>query len=67
MQFINGKAEIKHGRKIAAKIYHRPTYYQVHNIKATFAPGLPYCLEIKGMARECETLDKAIFYLNKYL
>ena len=67
MQFINGKAEIKQGRKILAKIIDRPTFYKLNNIPATFAPGLPYMLEFKGMARECKSLEEAKFFLNKYI
>jgi hypothetical protein len=67
MQFTQGKAEIKKGRRVVAKIYDRPTYYKAHKIPSQHAEKYPYSLELRGIARECETLEEAIFYLNKYL
>jgi hypothetical protein len=67
MQFTQGKAEIKKGGRVVAKIYDRPTYYKAHKIPSQHAEKYPYSLELRGIARECETLEEAIFYLNKYL
>ena len=67
MQFTQGKAEIKKSGRVVAKIYDRPTYYKAHQIPSQHAEKYPYSLELRGIARECETLEEAIFYLNKYL
>ncbi len=67
MQFTQGKAEIKKSGRVVAKIYDRPTYYKAHQIPSQHAEKYPYSLELRGMSRECETLEEAIFYLNKYL
>ena len=68
LTFKHGAAEIKRGRKIIATIFNRAEFYAFHRIKNRFSEQYPYSLEIKGVGiRECESLDDAIFHLNKYV
>lgn len=58
-----GKIEIKDGRKIIARIYNRPVFFEGKNIR--YPSHYPYNLELPhmGLSRECETLEE----VNKYL
>jgi len=66
LQFIEGKAIIKNGRKTVAKIYDRKVFYTANNIPLSYSPKFPFSLEMNAGIRECESLEDAIFYLNKY-
>jgi hypothetical protein len=66
IQFINGKAEIKQGRKVLAKIFDKPVFYAAHNIQSGYS--FPYSLEISGIGiRECSSLQEVLEQLNKYV
>lgn len=66
INFVNGRAIIKLGKKIIAKIYDRRVYYQFHNIKSGYSEKYPYSLEINIGSRECEDLNEAILFIKKY-
>lgn len=68
LNFKNGKATIKRGRKIIAKAFHLPVFFakfpELYKHRETFS------LEIKlgagWVKRDCETLDEVEFFINKY-
>jgi len=62
LNFINGKALIKAGRKTIAKIYNRPIFFA--GLKIAWNPRFPYSVEVNGMAAECVNLDDAIELLR---
>lgn len=67
LHFIKGKAEIKKGRKVIAKVYYRPDFYREHNIKSQFSEKYPYSIEINGVGhRECESLKEALSKIEEY-
>lgn len=62
---VKGKAEIKEGRKIIAKIYDRAVFFKEHKITSGFSH--PYSIEIPGVgSRECDTLQECIDKINEY-
>lgn len=66
LEFINGQAIIKKGRKIFAKIYDKPVFYQINKINSGYS--LPYQLEIIGLgARECKDLAEVEEMILKYI
>ena len=65
VKFENGKAVLRAGRKIVAKIYDRAVFYRVNNIKSGFSH--PYSFEIAAGHRECDSIEECIEYINKYL
>lgn len=67
LKFVDGKAIIKKGNKVVAKIYDRPVYYKANNIKSTFSPKYPVSLDVNGTTRECESIEDALSALNKLL
>ena len=56
LNFINGKATIKQGKKIVAKVYYRPDFFRGLNV--SYNEKKPYALEINGMGAECENLQE---------
>ena len=64
MDFINGKAEIKRGRKVIAKVYDKAVFYPAHGIKSQYQ--FPFSVAIMGGAFECLTLDEAADIVTKY-
>lgn len=62
LNFKNGKALIKAGRKTIAKIYNRPVFFA--GLKVAWNPRYPYAVEINGMAAECINLEDAIMLLK---
>jgi len=64
--FINGKAIIKKGRKIIAKIYDLAVFYEVNKIKSGYSKKYPYTLELKVGSRECESLEDCSKMIEKY-
>jgi hypothetical protein len=67
LKFVNGKAVIKKGNKILAKIIDREVFFRANNMKNPTSPKFPFSLEISGGIRECDSLEDALTYLNKYL
>lgn len=66
LEFINGKATIKKGRKILAKIFDRPVFYPLNKINSGYS--LPYQLEITGLGiRECKDLAEVEEMILKYI
>lgn len=61
-----GKLEIKEGRKLIARIYNRPVFFEGKGIN--FPSRYPFNLELvkQGVARECETLQEVDQYLHTY-
>ena len=58
LNFINGKAVIKSGRKIIAKVYYRPDFFKGLNVN--WDARYPYGLEMNGMAAQCKSLDEVM-------
>ncbi len=67
LKFVDGKAVIKKGNKVIAKIYDRPVFYKINNLKSSFSPKYPVSLEVNGMSRECESIEDALSALNRLL
>jgi hypothetical protein len=67
LKFVDGKALVKKGNKILAKVFDREAYFKAQNVNVSFSPKYPYSLTINAMTRECESLDEVLTYLNKYL
>jgi hypothetical protein len=65
INFINGKAIVKQGRRIIAKVYDRAVFYPANNIKAGYSS--PYSLEMAVGQRECATVEEAKHFIEKYL
>lgn len=66
LKFVNGKALIKKGNKILAKVFDRNAFHAGTNAK--FNKQYPYSLEIPGMGtKECESIDDVLAGLNKYV
>ncbi len=67
IEFHDGKAVIKRGRKIVAEIFDRPVFYAIHNIPSGYSEKNPFQLALRGLgARDCKDLDECIFYIKKY-
>lgn len=64
LKFIKGRAIVKDDRKVIAKIYHRPTFYPLHNINSGYSQ--PYSIEMNIGQRECKDLEECIFFIKKY-
>jgi hypothetical protein len=62
LNFINGKALIKRGRKTIAKVYDRPIFF--NGLKVAWNPCFPYSVEVNGMAAECISIEDAITLLR---
>ena len=58
LNFINGKAVIKSGRKIIAKVYYRPEFFKGTNVN--WDARYPYCLEINGLSAQCTSINEVI-------
>ena len=58
LNFINGKAVIKSGRKIIAKVYYRPDFFKGLNVN--WDARYPYCLEMNGMSAQCTSINEVI-------
>lgn len=67
LKFENGRAIIKKGRKIIAKIIDRESFFKAQNVESLYSKQYPFSLEIAGGIRECESLDDAVEFLNKYM
>lgn len=62
LNFIDGKADIKRGRKVVARIINMNARHGRANRQ------YPYNLEIPSMGiRQCDSLEDALVYLNKYV
>lgn len=67
LQFVNGRAEIKKGRKSVAWIYDRAVYYAFNCIKSAFAPEAAFSVNIAGVGqRECASAEEALGFVEKY-
>ena len=62
LNFINGKAIIKSGRKVIAKVYFRPDFF--NGLKVNWNKNYPYCLELNGMSAQCKDMAEVeeLFY-----
>lgn len=60
MRFTNGKAIIKIGRKIVAKVYDRSVLFSGTKLEDKYS--IRYSLELTtiGMARECSTQESRL-------
>lgn len=67
LNFINGKATLKQGRKTIAVVYYRPEFYPLNKIKAGFNPEFPYGLQMSIGFRECENLDVVKLLIKKFI
>lgn len=66
INFENGKAIIKRGRKIFAKVYDRDIFYPANKIIKTYS--YPFSLEIIGLGiRECKSIEECKEFINKYI
>ena len=65
INFKNGKAEIKNGRKIIAKVYDRKVFFAGTRYENSFSK--PFSVEICGMMKECVSLDEVKQTLEKYV
>ena len=65
IDFINGIATIKQGRKIVAKFFDRDTFFK--NTKVNYSKK--YCLELPkfGVSTESNDLNELINLLKKYI
>lgn len=70
--FKDGKAEIKRGKKVVAKIIDREKFIEAFEKKTgkkwpySYSKKYPYSIEISGGSRECETLEECRIFINKY-
>ena len=64
--FENGKAVIKSGRKIIAKVFDREVFYAHNNIARNFSDSEKFSLEMMGGIFLCESVEKCIELLEKY-
>jgi hypothetical protein len=67
LNFVDGKAVLKKGNKIVAKVYDRAVYYPANNLKSGYPKNEPYSLEMSVGSRGCSSLEEVLVYLNKYL
>jgi hypothetical protein len=67
LNFKDGKAIVKKGNKIIAKVIDRKKFYKINNIKSTYSSKYPYSIEMSGGIRECETIEECIYYIEKYM
>ena len=65
--FDKGRALVKKGRKIVAKIFDRETFYREHGLTNRYSAKYPWALEINGGVRECESLEECLDVLNRYV
>ena len=65
LNFVNGKATLKQGRKTIAVVYHRPEYFKGQDIP--YILRYPYGLQMSVGFRECETLDEVKELIKTYL
>lgn len=62
-----GVAVVKKGRKVISKVYNRPVFWKAKNIEnIQYNTKYPYSLAIKGMSRECESLEEVTYFIEKY-
>jgi len=64
LKFIDGKAIVKNGRKIIAKVYDREVYYRLKNVKCNCS--YPYSLEMCVGQRDCDSIEECIKFIEKY-
>lgn len=62
LNFVNGKAIIKSGRKVIAKVYYLPDFFNGLNVN--WDRKFPYSLEIHCMSAHCKDLAEVeeLFY-----
>jgi len=62
LNFINGKATIKEGGKIIAKIYYLPVFLNLLNVN--WNKKYPYRIEINGLSAQCKDMAEVteLFY-----
>ena len=65
LQFTEGAAIIKQGRRILAKVYDRAIFYPLHKIPSKYS--FQYSIEMMGGAFECADLTEVNRILEKYL
>lgn len=67
IKFVDGKAIVKDGRKIIAKVYDRPIYYKKHNLANKYNDKYQYSLEIPSIGqKDCENLNDVVSMINKH-
>jgi len=64
--FVDGKATIRDGRKVIAKIIDREVFFKKNRINSTFSKKYPYSLYMNEGMRECESVEECLFYVDKY-
>jgi len=67
LKFVNGRALLKKGNKILAKVYDRAVYYPANNMKSSYPKNEPYSLEMSMGSRGCSSLEEVLSFINKYL
>lgn len=65
MNFINGKAVIKNGRKTIAKVYDRLVFFKGTRFENSYGK-YRYSLEMSVGIKECETMNEVIEAIDKY-
>jgi hypothetical protein len=66
LNFVNGRALVKNGRKTIAKVYDRAVFFKGTRFENSFA-RFPYSLEIANVGqRECKTLEEAVSFIETY-
>ena len=66
LNFIDGRAIIKDGKIIVARVYDRDKFFKIHNINSGWSK-YPYSIEIPNIgSRECKNIKECLFFINKY-
>lgn len=66
INFVNGKAIVKNGKKVIAKLFDKNVFYSFHNMKNTYNTSYPFTLEMNCGIVDCESIEKAIELINEY-
>ena len=70
LEFIKGCAVVRQGRKVVAKVYDQPAFFEGKSV--WFDPAMPYALEIRvtsgvWMGAKFPTIDELMPHLQKHL
>lgn len=66
LNFIHGKATVKNGRKIVAKIFDREQFFKGTKMEGHYNKEYPFMLEMNIGGRECTSIDECIQFIEKY-
>ncbi len=65
IKWIDGKAVVKEGRKVIAKIYDRRIFF-AKLPSVGWNRKFQYSIEIGSMMRECTTIDECLYFIDLY-